>query len=207
MNRTFQYGRDIDAINEPYRPIASGLSFFLSLVNEYNSDYFIYNFQVITQIWVIFLGGIGLAGIIDVWAGHKFPTIFYLALGGSLLSYIYSAPPLKLQAEGDSGEFRVIFGGFAPIGKKVASDDDVILEKTPPKLYCISEGQVKDVDGELSKSLLENKKCYLLDCGSEVFVWVGRVTQVDERKAAMQAAELGFGYSNFFLCISCRWSI
>ncbi|KAI7754337.1 hypothetical protein M8C21_009079 [Ambrosia artemisiifolia] len=72
----------------------------------------------------------------------------------------------KLQAEGDSGEFWVIFGGFAPIGKKV-----------------------KEVDGELTKSLLENNKCYLLDCGSEVFVWVGRVTQVEERKAAMQAAE------------------
>lgn len=79
------------------------------------------NIQVITQIWVLFLGGIGLAGILDVWvclvscvsalfrdliyqllrnflfqAGHKFPTIFYLALGGSLLSYIYSAPPLKV---------------------------------------------------------------------------------------------------------------
>ncbi|KAK9075856.1 hypothetical protein SSX86_004185 [Deinandra increscens subsp. villosa] len=95
----------------------------------------------------------------------------------------------KLQAEGDSGEFWVIFGGFAPIGKKVASEDDITPEKTPPKLYSIAEGQVKDVDGELSKSLLENNKCYLLDCGSEVFVWVGRVTQVEERKAAMQTAE------------------
>ncbi|KAI3834796.1 hypothetical protein MKX03_037930 [Papaver bracteatum] len=28
-------------------------------------------------------------------AGHNFPTIFYLAVGGLLLSYIYSAPPLK----------------------------------------------------------------------------------------------------------------
>lgn len=41
----------------------------------------------------------------------------------------------KLQAESDSGEFWVIFGGFAPIGKKVASEDDVIPEKTAPKLY------------------------------------------------------------------------
>ncbi|KAL4571682.1 hypothetical protein LXL04_018445 [Taraxacum kok-saghyz] len=95
----------------------------------------------------------------------------------------------KLQAEGDSGEFWVIFGGFAPIGKKVASEDDIIPEKTSPKLFCISEGQVKEVEGELSKSLLENNKCYLLDCGAEVFVWVGRVTQVEERKTAMQAAE------------------
>ncbi|KAJ0793101.1 putative villin/Gelsolin, ADF-H/Gelsolin-like domain superfamily [Helianthus annuus] len=41
----------------------------------------------------------------------------------------------KLQAEGDSGEFWVIFGGFAPIGKKVLSDDDVIPKRTHGKLY------------------------------------------------------------------------
>lgn len=46
------------------------------------------------------------------------------------------------------------------------------------------------MEGELSKSLLENNKCYLLDCGAEVFIWVGRVTQVEERKAACQAAEV-----------------
>lgn len=54
----------------------------------------------------------------------------------------------------------------------------------------IIDGEVKSVDAELSKSILENNKCYMLDCGSEVFVWVGRVTQVDERKAAIQAAEV-----------------
>jgi len=41
----------------------------------------------------------------------------------------------KLQAESDSGEFWVLFGGFAPIGKKTISDDDVVLETTPPKLF------------------------------------------------------------------------
>ncbi|XAR68515.1 hypothetical protein NMG60_11003659 [Bertholletia excelsa] len=95
----------------------------------------------------------------------------------------------KLQTESDSGEFWVIFGGFAPISKKVASEDDVIPEKSPPKLYSIIDGQVTPVDGELSKSMLENNKCYILDCGAEVFIWVGRVTQVEERKAACQAAE------------------
>ncbi|KAL0404906.1 UNVERIFIED_CONTAM: Villin-2 [Sesamum radiatum] len=95
----------------------------------------------------------------------------------------------KLQAETDSGEFWVLFGGFAPIGKKVATEDDIIPEKTPAQLYSIIDGQVKTIDGDLSKSALENNKCYLLDCGAEVFVWVGRVTQVDERKAAIQVAE------------------
>lgn len=58
------------------------------------------------------------------------------------------------------------------------------------RLDSILDGQVQSVDGELSKSMLENNKCYMLDCGSDVFVWVGRVTQVDERKAAIQAAEV-----------------
>ncbi|KAL6523255.1 Villin-3 [Orobanche gracilis] len=95
----------------------------------------------------------------------------------------------KLQAETDSGEFWVLFGGFAPISKKVATEEDVIAEKTAAQLFSIIDGQVKSVDGELSKSILENNKCYLLDCGAEVFVWVGRVTQVDERKTAIRAVE------------------
>ncbi|XP_058096931.1 villin-2-like [Magnolia sinica] len=57
-------------------------------------------------------------------------------------------------------------------------------------LYSIADGEVKMVaEGPLTKAALENNKCYLLDCGAEVFFWVGRVTQVEERKAASQAAE------------------
>ncbi|XP_019425549.1 PREDICTED: villin-3-like [Lupinus angustifolius] len=95
----------------------------------------------------------------------------------------------KLDTESDSGEFWVLFGGFAPIGKKVISEDDIVPETIPAQLYSIADGEVKPLEGELSKSLLENNKCYLLDRGAEVFVWVGRVTQVEERKAASQAAE------------------
>ncbi|KAG4393645.1 hypothetical protein AAZX31_03G119500 [Glycine max] len=95
----------------------------------------------------------------------------------------------KLDTESDSGEFWVLFGGFAPIGKKIISEDDIVPETIPAQLYSIADGEAKPVEGELSKSLLENYKCYLLDCGAEVFVWVGRVTQVEERKAACQAAE------------------
>ncbi|XVF56156.1 hypothetical protein PTKIN_Ptkin06aG0094500 [Pterospermum kingtungense] len=95
----------------------------------------------------------------------------------------------KLDTESDSGEFWVLFGGFAPIGKKITSEDDVIPETTAAKLYSITDSEVKLVEGDLSKGLLENNKCYLLDCGAEVFVWVGRATQVEDRKAASQVAE------------------
>ncbi|XP_024545677.1 chlorophyll synthase, chloroplastic [Selaginella moellendorffii] len=86
------YDREIDAINEPYRPIPSGA------ISEP---------EVITQIWVLLLGGIGLAYTLDVWAGHSFPTIFCLSLGGALLSYIYSAPPLKLKQSGWIGNYAL----------------------------------------------------------------------------------------------------
>ena len=57
-------------------------------------------------------------------------------------------------------------------------------------LFSIIDGQMEAIDGDLTKSMLENTKCYLLDCGAEVFIWVGRVTQVDERKAASQSVEV-----------------
>lgn len=66
-------------------------------------------------------------------------------------------------------------------------------------ICSISDGQANLVESELSKSILENNRCYLLDCGDEVFVWVGRVTQVNERKSAIQAAEVE---SLFYACLS-----
>jgi chlorophyll/bacteriochlorophyll a synthase len=86
------YDRDIDAVNEPYRPIPSGA---ISLP------------QVIVQMWVLFIGGIVIAFILDRWAGHEFPVLTCLALGGSFVAYIYSAPPLKLKQNGWLGNYAL----------------------------------------------------------------------------------------------------
>ena len=86
------YDRDIDAINEPYRPIPSGA---ISIS------------QVVTQILVLLLAGVGVAFALDRWAGHEFPTMTALALGGSFVAYIYSAPPLKLKRNGWLGNYAL----------------------------------------------------------------------------------------------------
>ena len=86
------YDREIDAINEPYRPIPSGA------ISEK---------QVISQVLVLLLGGWGLAYVLDQWAGHDFPTIFVTALGGTFIAYIYSAPPLKLKQNGWLGNYAL----------------------------------------------------------------------------------------------------
>lgn len=86
------YDREIDAINEPYRPIPSGR---------------ITESEVIAQIWVLLAAGIGTAYLLDTWVGHEFPTLTVLAIFGSFISYIYSAPPLKLKQSGWAGNYAL----------------------------------------------------------------------------------------------------
>eukprot|EP01026_Neomeris_dumetosa_P032639 TRINITY_DN25946_c0_g1_i15.p3 TRINITY_DN25946_c0_g1~~TRINITY_DN25946_c0_g1_i15.p3 ORF type:complete len:254 (+),score=31.32 TRINITY_DN25946_c0_g1_i15:170-931(+) len=86
------YDKEIDAINEPYRPIPSGA---------------ISETEVIIQIWVLLLAGFGVAYGLDRWAGHDFPTVTLLTLIGTTISYIYSAPPLKLKQNGWLGNYAL----------------------------------------------------------------------------------------------------
>ncbi|WP_353292541.1 chlorophyll synthase ChlG [Synechococcus sp. M16CYN] len=86
------YDREIDAINEPYRPIPSGA---------------IPLGQVKLQIWALLSTGLGVAYGLDIWAQHTIPVLFFLALGGSFLSFIYSAPPLKLKQNGWLGNYAL----------------------------------------------------------------------------------------------------
>ena len=86
------YDKEIDAINEPYRPIPSGA---ISVP------------QVVTQILVLLVGGISVGYLLDIWAGHEFPILTCLTLGGAFLAYIYSAPPLKLKKNGWLGNYAL----------------------------------------------------------------------------------------------------
>ncbi|WP_295460651.1 (bacterio)chlorophyll synthase, partial [Synechococcus sp. UW140] len=86
------YDRDIDAINEPYRPIPSGA---------------IALWQVKVQIWLLLLAGLAAAWGLDRWAQHDRPILLLLALGGSFMSFIYSAPPLKLKQNGWLGNYAL----------------------------------------------------------------------------------------------------
>jgi len=86
------FDRDLDAINEPYRPIPSGA---------------ISPTEVYIQIFALLFGGLALAHQLDVWAGNELPVITGLAAFGSFIAYIYSAPPLKLKANGWTGTYAL----------------------------------------------------------------------------------------------------
>ena len=103
-------------------------------------------------------------------------------------------------------------GGFAPIAKRSSGEDDAEEPLTRPKLAWYSpppppqphphphshpapvrraspSGLQEVGGGALERALLESHRCFLLDCGAEVYVWVGRVAPLEERKEAAQAAE------------------
>ncbi|ACB53470.1 chlorophyll a synthase [Crocosphaera subtropica ATCC 51142] len=86
------YDREIDAINEPYRPIPSGA---ISVP------------QVVTQILLLLGLGLALSYGLDQWVGHDLPIMLCLTLGGAFLAYIYSAPPLKLKQNGWLGNYAL----------------------------------------------------------------------------------------------------
>ncbi len=86
------FDREIDAINEPNRPIPSGK---ISIKD------------VKIQIWVLLIAGLVVSLLLDLYAKHSFPSVFLLALGGSFVSYIYSAPPLKLKQNGWLGNYAL----------------------------------------------------------------------------------------------------
>ncbi|QCD80357.1 gelsolin [Vigna unguiculata] len=96
----------------------------------------------------------------------------------------------KLMSDSESGEFWGCFGGFAPLPRKTVSDDDKFADSHPPELLCVDKGKTEPVETDsLTKELLETNKCYILDCGLEVYVWMGRNTSLDVRKSASGAAD------------------
>jgi len=86
------YDREIDAINEPYRPIPAGA---ISVP------------QVVAQILFLLAAGFAIAFALDQWGGNAYPKITIITLVGTFLAFIYSAPPLKLKQNGWFGNYAL----------------------------------------------------------------------------------------------------
>lgn len=64
--------------------------------------------------------------------------------------------------------------------------------------FSIKKGKAEPSEvNSLDRELLETNKSYILDCGAELFVWVGRTTSLEDRKSASEAAEVSNQLSLF----------
>ncbi|KAA8549393.1 hypothetical protein F0562_001077 [Nyssa sinensis] len=97
----------------------------------------------------------------------------------------------KFVGDPDVGEFWSLFGGYAPIPRDTPSAVHEQPEISAVKLFWITtEGKLcKSGTSTLNKEMLSSNKCYMLDCGTEFFVWMGRNTSITERKTSISAVE------------------
>ncbi|XP_020571122.1 villin-1 isoform X2 [Phalaenopsis equestris] len=95
----------------------------------------------------------------------------------------------KFVGDSDAGEFWSFFGGYAPIPRESQSTEQ--NEKpSAANLFGFNKGKLLLLDSlSLAKGLLSSDRCYVLDCGAEIFLWMGRTTLVSERKASILAVE------------------
>lgn len=62
-------------------------------------------------------------------------------------------------------------------------------------LSSVQQGKPVPVDTEsLTMDLLETNKCYLLESGLEIYVWMGKGTSLADKKGASKAAEVCFHF-------------
>ncbi|XP_023640601.1 villin-1 isoform X1 [Capsella rubella] len=97
----------------------------------------------------------------------------------------------KFSGDSDAGEFWSFFGGYAPIPKLSSSSTQEQTQTTCAQLFWIdTRGNLHPTGtGSLDKDVLEKNKCYMLDCYSGVFVWMGRNTSLTERKTSISSSE------------------
>ncbi|KAD4981896.1 hypothetical protein E3N88_18567 [Mikania micrantha] len=95
----------------------------------------------------------------------------------------------KFVGDAEVGEFWNFFGGYAPIPRDPPSAQPP--QTLAVKLFWITlQGKfTQSGSGRLKRAMLESNKCYMLDGDIQIFVWMGRITSITERKTSISAAE------------------
>lgn len=158
------YDKDIDAINEPDRPIPSGA---------------IKPQEVFSQLAFLLFGGLGIAAFLDSWANHETYTVTMIATVGYIISYIYSAPPLKLKQNGWLGALAI---GVCYIsfpwwcGLSVFSEDFTLTNVLIPLTWAITGisnavmNDFKSVEGDKKFGLMSIPLMYGFDIASYIVI-------------------------------------
>ncbi|TVU17630.1 hypothetical protein EJB05_33678 [Eragrostis curvula] len=96
----------------------------------------------------------------------------------------------KLVGDSDAGEFWNLFGGYAPIPRDMP---EAVMEEPMAvsfKLFWINKRNLVPMEAHLlAREILNSDRSYILDCGTEIFLWMGMATLVSERKSSVTALE------------------
>ncbi|KAG2616455.1 hypothetical protein PVAP13_3NG208857 [Panicum virgatum] len=94
----------------------------------------------------------------------------------------------KLVGDSDAGEFWNLFGGYAPIPRDLL--EAVSMNMPLEKLFWINKRTLVPMEAHLlDREILNSDRSYILDCSTEIFLWMGMTTLVSERKTSVTALE------------------
>eukprot|EP00002_Diphylleia_rotans_P006181 TRINITY_DN154_c0_g1_i1.p1 TRINITY_DN154_c0_g1~~TRINITY_DN154_c0_g1_i1.p1 ORF type:complete len:804 (-),score=188.33 TRINITY_DN154_c0_g1_i1:762-3173(-) len=81
--------------------------------------------------------------------------------------------------------------GPVPVADSSAAGDDEAFEKSAAgKLYEVHEnGSTDIINAPLTKELLNSASAYILDCETEVYIWLGKTSSAGLRKEAMKIGQ------------------
>ncbi|GJN36015.1 hypothetical protein PR202_gb24838 [Eleusine coracana subsp. coracana] len=96
----------------------------------------------------------------------------------------------KLVGDPDAGDFWNLFGGYAPIPRdlpEAVSEEPMTM---PFKLFWINKRNLVPMEAHLlDREMLNSDRSYILDRGTEIFLWMGMTTLVSERKSSVTSLE------------------
>ncbi|XP_025807991.1 villin-1-like isoform X2 [Panicum hallii] len=97
----------------------------------------------------------------------------------------------KLVGDSDAGEFWNLFGGYAPIPRDLPEAvREESMNMPAEKLFWINKRILVPMEAHLlDREILNSDRSYILDCGTEIFLWMGMTTLVSERKTSVTALE------------------
>lgn len=59
--------------------------------------------------------------------------------------------------------------------------------------FRVNRGKLLPVESDtLDRAILSSDKCYLLDCYSKLYLWMGKTTPSSEKKASITSVEVSF---------------
>jgi len=97
------------------------------------------------------------------------------------------------EGDSDAGPFWALLGGEGPVKAASEVSDDAQSQGFTKVLYKVSDasGSVKHTkvaEGAITRSHFESNDVFIFDTGTEVFIWIGKGSDANEKKFAFQHA-------------------
>jgi hypothetical protein len=128
----------------------------------------------------------------------EFANAFEKMKGGAIAHNLVAARQGKSKTKMELDEqFWSILGGSSkdvqPASEHEETEADKPMEADKCKLFRLSDASgkiafTKEAEGRISQNQLDTNDAFIVDCGIEIFVWIGKGASASEKQQCMKYA-------------------